>query len=167
MPSSPAARYDVGDYSICFAESISAGQEQLSINSAASFRALFYGCRMASGDQLSAAQLASGINVSKALHRDRPVSSFTTYSLALVQQTEVDMRSLAEFEVLLERSQLKDGDMVVVTLIGVLDARWPLVAAYSQDGSLQPYGFGHLNKSPAQLKRYTHIKNVEMRKSAR
>ena len=76
------------------------------------------------------------------------------------------MRSLAEFEVLLERSQLKDGDMVVVTLIGVLDARWPLVAAYSQDGSLQPYGFGHLNKSPAQL-RYTHIKNVEVRKSAR
>ena len=46
-------------------------------------------------------------------------------SLALVQQTEVDMRSLAEFEVLLKRSQLKEGDMVVVTLIGVLDARWP------------------------------------------
>ncbi|MGH9631656.1 MAG: hypothetical protein ACRD7E_25400 [Bryobacteraceae bacterium] len=84
--------------------------------------------------------------------------------IVLVQEQGANLMSMAWFEMVLKQKQPKKGDVVVVTFTGVLEARWPLEAAYSRDGKLHPYGFGHLNTMPAQL-RFTDIKRPLVRKS--
>lgn len=100
--------------------------------------------------------------------KPRRTKSLTWSSaIAAIADSTPDFDSLALVEVLLEEKKLKEDDVIILTLVGEIEARLPLEVALSGDGrATLPYGVGHMNRFPA-LIRYKSMRQPEVHRVAR